>query len=334
MKSSERWDRLMKSCSIKGMGYAIPQRRVTNEELSTFVDTNHEWIVSRTGIESRYVSEEENTSDLGARAARMALERSKVDPSEVDLIVCATFTPDQTTPSTACLIQYKLGMNEQPVMAFDVNAACSGFLYALQVAQSMIAAGSAHTALVIGAEVISKQLDWEDRNTCIIFGDGAGAMVLKQEDTTKRILHFARSKGDYEGIIHCDAPKPRPLFAPLGNTQDCVHMQGSATFRFAVKAMQESMEDVLRQAGVSIEDIDWIIPHQANMRIISNVCKRMNIDMKHVYINIHEYGNTSAASIPLALGEMSERGLLREGMKIVLSGFGAGFTWAGAYIEL
>lgn len=334
MRSSARWDRRMKSCSVKGLGYAKANRRVTNEELSTFVDTNHEWIVSRTGIESRYISEEENTSDLGARAARMALDRAKVSPHEVDLIVCATFTPDQTTPSTACLIQEKLGMNEQPLMAFDVNAACSGFLYALQVAHSLIACGQAHTALIIGAEVISKQLDWEDRNTCIIFADGAGAMVLKEEETEKKMLHFARSMGDAQGIIHSDAPKPRALFTPQHLEPTYVHMEGSATFRFAVKAMQESMEDVLKQAGVSIDDIDWIVPHQANKRIISNVCKRMHIDMDHVYININEYGNTSAASIPLALGEMSEKGLLKEGMNIVLSGFGAGFTWAGAYIEL
>lgn len=324
----------MNSCKIKGFGYAKAKRRVHNEELATYVDTNHEWIVSRTGIESRYVSEEENTSDLGVRAARMAIQRSKLDAKMIDLIITATFTPDYITPSTACMIQGKLGLNEQHVMAFDINAACSGFLYALQCAHAMIACGQAHTALVIGAETISKQLDWNDRNTCIIFGDGAGAAILTQEETTCRMLHFACSKGDMEGIIHSDAPQPRTLFTKQPFIPSYVHMEGNATFRFAVKAMQESMEHVVQQAGVTMDEIDWIIPHQANQRIITNVCRRCGIAMERVYMNINEYGNTSAASIPLALGEMSEKGLLREGMKIVLSGFGAGFTWAGTYIEL
>lgn len=334
MKNLERWDSLMKSCKVKGLGYAQASRKVTNDELSTFVDTNHEWIVSRTGIESRYVSEDENTSDLGARAARMALANSNVDSKEVDLLITATFTPDYTTPSAACLIQEKLGMNDQHVMAFDLNAACSGFLYAMQTAHAMLASGQATCALVIGAEVISKQLDWEDRNTCIIFADGAGAMVLKQEDCDNKMLHFSCSMGDKEGIIHSSAPLPRALFSKQEYQPSYVHMEGNETFRFAVKAMQESMEHVLHQAGVGFDDVDWIIPHQANKRIITNVCRRCGINMERVYININEYGNTSAASIPLALGEMWEKGLLKEGMKIVLSGFGAGFTWAGAYIEL
>lgn len=334
MISFERWDQPMSSCNIKGFGYAKAKRRVSNDELSTFVDTNHEWIASRTGIEARYISEEENTSDLGSRAATMALEKSGIDTSDIDLIICATFTPDYTSPSTACMIQEKLGMNEQRVMAFDLNAACSGFLYALEVGHALIDSGQSTCALIIGAEVISKQLDWNDRGTCIIFADGAGACVIKREETTCRMLHFASSKGDKEGIIHSDAPRPRPLFSPQSFTPSYVHMEGSATFRFAIKAMQESMEDVIKQAGVTMDDIDWIVPHQANLRIITNVCKRLSINMDRVYININEYGNTSAASIPLALAEMQEKGLLKAGMKIVLSGFGSGFTWAGAYIEL
>lgn len=334
MINLERWERLMNSCKIKGFGYAKAKRRVSNDELSTYVDTNHEWIESRTGIEARYISEDENTSDLASEAARMAIKNANVDKSEIDLIICATFTPDYTTPSVACLVQEKIGLNEQRVMAFDINAACSGFLYALQVAHSLLAMNQSKCALIIGAEVISKQLDWDDRGTCIIFADGAGAAIVRQEQTTCRMLHFASSMGDKEGIIHSSAPLPRKLFEKQPYAPIHVHMEGNATFRFAVKAMQESMEDVLKQADVELKDIDWIVPHQANKRIISNVCKRMNIDMEKVYINIHEYGNTSAASIPLALGEMSEKGLLKEGMKIVLSGFGAGFTWAGAYLEL
>lgn len=334
MINSESWVTYMMSCKIKGFGYAKAKRKVTNDELSTYVDTNHEWIASRTGIESRYISEEENTSDLGTRAAQMAMKHAGIRTEDVDLIICATFTPDQMTPSTACLIQEKLGMNEQKLMAFDLNAACSGFLYALEVGHSLLAMKQAKCALIIGAEVISKQLDWKDRGTCIIFADGAGAIVLKQEESNHRMLHFARSMGDIEGVIHSDAPKPKALFASQQYEPSYVCMEGSATFRFAIKAMQESIEDVLAQASVSKDDIDWIIPHQANKRIIDNVCKRCGFDMEHVYINIQEYGNTSAASIPIALAEMSEKGLLKPGMKLVLSGFGAGFTWAGAYIEL
>lgn len=324
----------MKTCKIKGFGYAKAARPLRNDELATVVDTNDEWIVQRTGISQRYIAETENTSDLAAKAARMALANGKIDTEQVDLIIVATFTPDQASPSTACLVQEKLGMNEQPVMAFDLNAACSGFMYALQVGHAMLASKQASCALIIGAEVISKQLDWEDRSTCIIFGDGAGAIVLQQEATAQRMLHYSRSMGDKDGIIHCDAPKPRPVFTKQPYQPSYVRMNGSETFRFAVKAMQESIEQVLQEAGATMEEIDWIIPHQANRRIIANVCKRCGMDMEKVYINIQEYGNTSAASIPIALGEMWEKGLLKEGMRIVLSGFGAGFTWAGAYIEL
>lgn len=324
----------MKTCRLKGFGYAKAKRKVTNDELSRYVDTNDAWIVQRTGIKNRYISEEENTSDLGVKAAEAAIKNSGIDKSEVDLLIVATFTPDKASPSTACLIQEKLGMNEQQVMAFDVNAACSGFLYALQIGHAMLSSGQATCALLIGAEVISKQLDWEDRSTCIIFGDGAGAAVLKQEDTQCRILHYAGSKGDAQGIIHSDVENPRALFSKQIYQPSYVRMNGSETFRFAIKAMQESIEQVLQQANATIEDIDWIVPHQANKRIIDHVCKRCHIDAQHVYMNIQEYGNTSAASIPLALGEMWEKGLLKKGMKLVLSGFGAGFTWAAAYIEL
>lgn len=324
----------MITSKLSGFAYAKAKRKVTNDDLSKVVDTNHEWIESRTGIASRYVSESENTSDLGYQAAQKAIINAQIDPSSIDLIICATFTPDQMSPSTACLIQAKLGLNEQRIMAFDINAACSGFLYALEVAHALQAMGQSKCAIIIGAEVISKQLDWQDRSTCIIFGDGAGAVILKQAESDARMFHFASSKGDLEGIIHSDAPLPRVAFTPQSYLPSYVRMNGSETFRFAIKAMQESIEEVLQQANVTIEDIDWIIPHQANKRIITNVCKRIHVDLDHVYINIDEYGNTSAASIPLALGEMSEKGLLKPGMKLVLSGFGAGFTWAGCYIEL
>lgn len=319
---------------ITGFGYALPKRRVTNEEIAQIVDTNDEWIATRTGIQSRYASEFENTSDLGARAAQKAIADAQLNGSEIDMILCATFTPDHSTPSSACLIQKKLGLNDQKIMAFDINAACSGFLYALQCAHAMIQSGMAEHILVIGSEVITKQLNWEDRNTCIIFGDGAGAVVISKSDREHRMFHYANAQGDDEGIIMADAALPHPVFTAQIAVPTYIHMEGGATFRFAIHAMQESMEDVLRQAKETVESIDWIIPHQANKRIITNVMKRMQIPEDKVFMNIDEVGNTSAASIPLALGMMREQGLLKEGMKIVLSGFGAGFTWAGCYIEL
>lgn len=319
---------------ITGFGYALPKRRVTNEEIAQIVDTNDEWITTRTGIQSRYASELENTSDLGARAAQKAIADAQLTGSKIDMILCATFTPDHSTPSTACLIQKKLGLNDQKIMAFDINAACSGFLYALQCAHAMIQSGMAEHILVIGSEVITKQLNWEDRNTCIIFGDGAGAVVVSKSNREHRMFHYANAQGDDAGIITADAALPHPVFTPQIAVPTYIHMEGGATFRFAIHAMQESMEDVLRQAKETIDSIDWIIPHQANKRIITNVMKRMRIPEDKVFMNIDEVGNTSAASIPLALGMMREQGLLIEGMKIVLSGFGAGFTWAGCYIEL
>lgn len=334
MRNLEEWVRYMKTCKIKGFGYAKAKRLVKNEELEQVVDTNDAWIKQRTGIQQRYISEDENTSDLGAKAAQDALVKAKVKKEEVDLIVVATFTPDQMTPSTACLIQEKLGMNEQHVMAFDVNAACSGFLYALQVAHSLLVCDQAKCALIIGAEVISKQLDWQDRSTCIIFGDGAGAMVLKQEETSNRMLHYACSKGDKEGVIHSDAPLPRTCFTSQQAMPSYIHMDGSKTFRFAIWAMQTAIQAVLDKAGVKTEDIDWFVPHQANARIIASVCRTYELPQEKVYMNIAEYGNTSAASIPIALAEMWEQGLLKEGNKLILTGFGAGFTWASTYIEV
>lgn len=317
-----------------GFGYALPKRIVSNEELSQVVDTNDEWIYSRTGIRSRHISEDENTSDLGYQAACKAINDANIQKEEIDIIICATFTPDFTTPSTACLIQAKLGLNEAAVMAFDINAACSGFLYALRCGDAYIQSGMAKHVLIVGSEVISKQLDWQDRDTCVIFADGAGACVLSNDADVPSLYHFARSKGDIEGIIHADAPNPRSLFSEQLALPQYVHMQGSATFRFAVNAMQESIEAVLKEAKMSIQEIDYVVPHQANIRIISHVMKRLQIKEHQVFINIDQVGNTSAASIPIALGQMREQGLLIPGETLILSGFGAGFTWAGCLMKL
>lgn len=334
MRNLERWECQVMNAKITGFGYYLPKRRVSNDDIAQVVDTNDEWISSRTGIHARYISEEENTSDLGAKAAQKAIEDAQIDKADIDIILCATFTPDHASPSAACLIQEKLGMNDMPVMAYDINAACSGFMYALQSAHAYIASGMAKNILVIGSEVISKQLNWEDRGTCIIFGDGAGAVVVSADAKAKPMYHFAQSKGDSDGVIVSEAIQPRTALTPQTATNTYVKMEGSATFRFAIQAMQESILDVLKQANVSLDEIDWIVPHQANKRIITNVIRHLKVDEAKVFMNIAEVGNTSAASIPLALGQMHEQGLLKAGMKIVLSGFGAGFTWAGCYLEL
>lgn len=321
----------MKDIRILGSGYAIPKHCITNHDLEKVIDTSDEWITSRTGIKSRYISSDENTSDLGYRAALKAIEDAKIKADEIDLIIVATFTPDHFTPSCACLIQEKLGLNDAHVMAYDINAACSGFVYAFQIACCMMQ--EYKCALIIGSETLSKLIDWKDRNTCVLFGDGAGALIVKKEESHHRIEHFAQSIGDNKGILQAGGLS---LSEPLENIEKSysyLQMDGSEVFRFAVKAMQDAMEKVVNKAGVEISDIDLIIPHQANIRIIRNVSKRMKIDEEKFYINLDKYGNTSAASVAIAFAQAKEEGYIKPGMKILIVGFGAGFTYGASYIE-
>lgn len=322
----------MKDVKIIGSGYAKAEHCITNFDLEKVIDTNDEWITTRTGISSRYVSSKENTSDLGYRAALNAIANAKIDVKEIDLIIIATMTPDHFTPSTACLIQEKLGLNECHVMAFDVNAACSGFLYAMYIASSMLQ--DYQCALVIGAETLSKLIDWQDRNTCVLFGDGAGAMILRKQQNDNVMEYYAQSIGDSKGTLQADGIA---LHEPLKNTERTfgyLQMDGSEVFRFAIKAMENATREVLAKANKTIEDIDLIIPHQANLRIIKSVAKRMKLEEDKFYVNLDKFGNTSAASVAIAFAQAYEEGKLRSGMKIVLVGFGAGFTYAASYIEL
>ncbi|MEG0377320.1 MAG: beta-ketoacyl-ACP synthase III [Eubacterium sp.] len=308
---------------LLGSGKALPQKCVTNDDLSLVLDTSDEWIRSRSGICTRYISEGETTSDLGSRAADEAIKNAGLVPEDIDCIITATFTPENFTPSCSCLIQEKLGLKEVPLMAFDVNAACSGFMYALNVASALLAVGQIKCACVIGAETISNVLDWTDRSTCVLFGDGAGAVVVKA-DPDKEMAFYAAAKGDSSGNLETKA-------LPVHKK---VTMEGNAVFRFATKAMTDAVSQVLKKSNHTIDDIDWIVPHQANIRIIDYVTKKSKIDSAKVYTNLDRYGNTSAASIPIALAEMMADGKLKAGMKIVLAGFGAGFTWAGALLEI
>lgn len=322
----------MKDIRIVGSGYAVAKHCVTNNDLSKIVETNDEWITTRTGIKTRYVSSVENTSDLGYRAAKEAIENANMDVKEIDLIIVATMTPDHFTPSCACLIQEKLGLNECHVMAFDINAACSGFIYALHVASSMLQ--NYKCALVIGAETLSKLVDFKDRNTCVLFGDGAGAFVLRKEKTSKELHFFAQAKGDNKGILMA---RGIPMKEPLVNSEKTygyLKMDGKEVFRFAIKAMEEAIIKVLEEANKTLDDIDLIIPHQANLRIIKHVAKKMKLSEDTFYVNVNEFGNTSAASVAIAYAQAVKKGVIKEGMKVLFVGFGAGFTYASCYVEV
>lgn len=321
----------MKNIKLKGAGSYLPNNQVSNHDFEKIVDTSDEWIKSRTGISTRFLSETEDTSELGYKAALDALKSAKMKPEEIDLIIVATFSPDNFTPSCACLIAGRLGLEKQNVMAFDINAACSGFIYALSIASALLNTKMYKNALVIGSEVLSKLIDYNDRNTCVLFGDGAGCLVLSSEENNKELYTFCSAKGDMDKALWAEGVKPHPILqnAPIDNYH--IKMDGKKVYVFAIDAMDKAIKEVLKISGKTIDDVDVIIPHQANYRIISSVCKRHNVDEKKVYLNLDRYGNTSAASIALGMAELWEE---LQGKRVLLVGFGAGFTWASAYIEM
>jgi len=323
------------NAGIVGIGIYVPEKILTNDELEKMVDTSDEWIKTRTGIAQRRVaSDHEYTSDLAVKAAWNALKDANLHPQEVELIIVATITPDMHSPSTACIVQDKIGAVN--AAAFDINAACSGFVYALTVANQFITTGCYNNALVIGAETLSKITDWTDRTTCILFGDGAGAAVLQAVEDNKGILstHIGAdgSMGKHLTIpnLHIDSEKLNNH--PSANPR-VICMDGPEVFKFAVKIMPEATLKVLEKAGLSIDDVDVIIPHQANLRIVDSAAKRLNIRKDKLFINLERYGNTSAASIPIALYEAVKEGLIRSNDVVVLVGFGGGLTWASAVVR-
>lgn len=320
---------------IAGSGVGKAAHKVTNDELSTIMDTSHEWIYSRTGIASRYISETQSTVDLAYLAARNALTMGQVAKEDIDLIVVATMTPDYFTPSCACLVQERLGLNDKQVMAFDMNAACSGFLYALQVVMAMLESKQYRCALIIGAEVMSKILNWEDRSTSILFGDGAGALLLSTSAgiPIKRYAHYHGSKGN-AAVLQAPALAARPRFTDLKPTSHYLSMDGPEVFRFAVDAMMNCMDRILTETEQIISDIDLIIPHQANVRIIQSVMRKYQIREEQIFLNLQEYGNTSAASVAIAFATLQANQRIHSGMKVILVGFGAGLTWGTTYLEL
>ena len=322
----------MKEVSILSFGKYVPERVVKNEELQNIVDTSDEWISSRTGIRERRLTQGQNTSELGAEAAKAALKKAELKPEEIDLIIVATTSPDNFTPSTACLVQAAIGATN--AFCFDVNAACSGFLYGLNTATQYIKTGQCKNALVIGAEVLSKIIDWSDRNTCVLFGDGAGAAVLVASETPGIIAVDLGSDGSKGLALTCAAAPLSNMLVKDERKNSYVAMNGKEVFKFASRVIPDSVEKLLEKTNIPIEEIKYIVPHQANMRIIDSAAKKLNLGIDKFYINLDKYGNTSAASIPIALSEMSEKGLLQKGDKIIAVGFGGGLTWGAAIIEI
>ncbi|MBF0614337.1 MAG: ketoacyl-ACP synthase III [Magnetococcales bacterium] len=320
---------------IIGTGSYLPEKRLTNSDLARIVDTSDEWITTRTGItERRMAAEGEFTSDLAAEASRRAIQAAGIAADTLDLIIVGTTTPDLIFPSTASIVQYKLGISSTRIPAFDVQAVCAGFIHALAIADQFIRAGSCWRVLVIGAETTTRILDWTDRGTCILFGDGAGAVVLEAElnDGERGVLStHLHADGAQIDLLHADGGISRG--PPPGGGMGVLRMQGNEVFKQAVKAMESCVDETLLANNLSKEQVDWLIPHQANIRIIQSMAKRMGMSMERVAVTVDRHGNTSAASVPLALDEVVRAGRIQPGHRVMMVAFGGGFTWGSALVK-
>lgn len=327
--------RVLRGAGIAGTGAAVPEGILSNYDLEKMVDTSNEWIVERTGIRERRIAREgETTSDLAARAAQLALEDAGMSAEDVDLIITATVTPDMPFPSCACNVQGKIGASK--AAAFDIGAGCSGFVYALSVAHSLIAAGMYDNVLVIGAETLSRIVNWKDRNTCVLFGDGAGAVLVRplehgDDGVMVSILGADGTRGDLLTLPGGGSAHPAS-HDTVDRGLHYIHMQGNQVYRFAVRIMVDATREVLAKAGLAEDDIDLVIPHQANQRLLDLAAERLGAPEK-VYSNVARFGNTSAASIPIALDEASKAGRLKTGDRVLLVAFGAGLTWGAAVLR-
>lgn len=318
----------MSYARISGTGSYLPERVLTNFDLEQMVDTSDEWIYSRTGIRERHIAgDRELTSDLATQAARQALSAASLEPEQIDLILVATTTPDRIFPSTACTVQQKLGIGNGGA-AFDVQAVCSGFIYALATANNFIRAGQAQRALVIGAETMSRVTDWSDRTNCILWGDGAGAVVLEQSATPGVISTHLHSDGSYSELLRIQGG------VSAGFDSACtIEMEGNAVFKIAVNTLDSIVDETLAANGMQKSDVDWLVPHQANIRIIQATAKKLGMSMDRVVATIEKHGNTSAASIPLALDYAVREGKIKNGETILMEAFGGGFTWGSALLR-
>lgn len=314
---------------IYGTGSYVPEHVMDNDDLAKIVDTNDEWIRERTGIGRRHVIEEETTSYMAGQAAARAVEQSGIDPAEIDLILVATSSSEVIYPCAACEVQKAVGAVH--AAGYDLNAACTGFVLAFNTAQAYISAGLYRTILVVGAESMSNMVDWTDRSTCILFGDGAGAVILRAEEGNP--VYMAAHSDGVKGEALTQLSRHRRGWKKEEEKESYIHMDGQAVFKFAVRKVPEIIEEVLGQTDVKLEEIDYFILHQANRRIIEAVAKRLKTDISKFPMNLEEYANTSAATVPILLDEMNRRGMFRRGQKIILSGFGAGLTWAACLFE-
>lgn len=320
---------------IAGTGSYLPRRVLTNAELEQMVDTSDEWITTRTGIKTRHIAGAgEETSKMAVAAARKALEMAGVAPGEIDLIIVATITPDMTMPSCACLVQKELAADK--AAAFDLNAACSGFVFSLDVASRYIQSNPDMKILLIGAETLSSRVDWQDRNTCVLFGDGAGACVVTGDGSHNRGMLASQlySDGSLWELLSMDgAPSLNPDLAGASSDGSFIKMVGKDVFKFAVRSMKEAVDRLLAREGVSLADIDLLVPHQANIRILRSLTEKLDLPPEKVFITVDKYGNTSAASVPIALDEAHREGRLQKGNLVLLCVFGGGFTWGAALIR-
>lgn len=315
----------MVKARIIGTGSYVPKKVLTNHDLEKMVDTSDDWITERTGIKERRIAADgEATSDMAAKAGKKALEMAGIGPDDIDTIIVATVTPDMDFPSTACFVQHKLKAHK--AASFDIAAACSGFIYALSVADSLIRSGNSRYVLVIGSEIFSRITDWTDRNTCVLFGDGAGAAVIARDTGEKGIIStHLHSEGSSWKLLCASSHEE--------NAKTFIRMHGNEVFKVAVRALEDVAIEALKHNGLTGDDIDWFIPHQANERIIQATAKRLGLPMDKVYLNLQRYGNTSAASIPLALDEAVRDGKIKDNDLVLLDAFGGGFTWASALVR-
>ena len=320
---------------LRGIGSYVPEKILDNKELSLKVETSDDWIRTRTGIrERRIASPDQPTSELALNAARNAIEAAQIQPDQIDLVIVATITPDMVFPSTACILQHKLGLGK--VACFDLEAACSGFLYSLDVADGMLASGRYKCALVIGAEKMSSILDWEDRTTCVLFGDGAGAAIIMTEGDGPNLVGFrSGADGSNPSLLHQPAggSKQPASIASIENREHFLKMNGKEIFKSAVRVMEKATRELLEANGLDTQDVDHVIPHQANVRIVESMAQRLEIPLDKFFCNLDRHGNTSAASIPIAFDEACNRGIFRKGEIGVLVAFGAGLTWSATLVR-
>ncbi|MEY2531612.1 MAG: 3-oxoacyl-[acyl-carrier-protein] synthase [Verrucomicrobiota bacterium] len=334
-RSSPRSSKTHRTVSIIGTGSYVPEKVLTNDDLSRMVDTSDEWITTRTGIKERRVAaKDEHTSDMAAKAALRAIEQAKISPTEIDLILVATATPDMLFPATACFVQKKIGATKAACL--DISAACAGFLFGVEIAQQFITSHTHDTVLVIGADKLTSITNWTDRNTCVLFGDGAGAAILRHRGGAHGVISsYIGSDGEFTDILFMPGGGSRcPITAEnVGRNLNTIHMVGKEVYKQAVTAMLSAAQKALEQAGLSINDIACVIPHQANLRIIEGIADRLGIPLEKFYVNLDRYGNTSAAAVAIALDEANRIGRIKAGDYILMVVFGGGLTWASTVIE-